>query len=77
MKNITDTMEKVCPDAWLINFTNPSGIVSEFIQNYTKVKSVGLCNVPITMIDDVKAAVGEGAQITYLGLNHLSRGAAG
>ena len=72
MKNITDTMERVCPDAWLINFTNPSGIVSEFIQNYTRVKSVGLCNVPITMIDDVKAAVGEGAQITYLGLNHLS-----
>lgn len=72
MKKVTDAMERICPDAWLINFTNPSGIVSEFIQNYTNVKSYGLCNCPINMIDDVKAALGEDAEITYLGLNHLS-----
>lgn len=72
MQNITNAMEKICPNAWLINFTNPSGIISEFVQNHTKVKSIGLCNVPINMIDDVKAAVGEDAEITYLGLNHLS-----
>ena len=72
MKKVTDAMERICPDAWLINFTNPSGIVSEFIQNYTKVKSYGLCNCPINMIDDVKSALGEDAEITYLGLNHLS-----
>lgn len=70
--NITDRMEKICPNAWLINFTNPSGIITEFLVNHTKIKSVGLCNVPINMVDDVKAAVGEDAQITYLGLNHLS-----
>lgn len=72
MKEITSAIERICPNAWLINFTNPSGIVSEYIQNYTNVKSIGLCNVPINMIDDVKAAVGEDAEITYLGLNHLS-----
>lgn len=70
--DICAAIEKICPDAWLINFTNPSGIISEFVQNHTKVKSVGLCNVPINMIDDVKAAVGEDADIVYLGLNHLS-----
>ena len=37
------------------SFCSISGIVSEFIQNYTKVKSYGLCNCPINMIDDVKA----------------------
>ncbi len=72
MAEICAKTEKICPEAWLINFTNPSGIISEFIQNYTKVKSIGLCNVPINMIDDVKAAAGADADITYLGLNHLS-----
>ncbi len=72
MAEICGRIEEICPQAWLINFTNPSGIISEFIQNYTKVKSMGLCNVPINMIDDIKAAVGKQADITYLGLNHLS-----
>ena len=72
MKNIAERIEAICPDAWLINFTNPSGIISEFLLNHTNVKTMGLCNVPIAMIDDVKAAVGEDAKITYLGLNHLS-----
>lgn len=72
MEKIAERVEAVCPDAWLINFTNPSGIISEYLINHTNVKAMGLCNVPITMIDDVKAAVGDDAEITYLGLNHLS-----
>lgn len=72
MKNIAERVEAICPNAWLVNFTNPSGIISEYLINHTNVKSVGLCNVPINMIDDVKAAVGDKADITYLGLNHLS-----
>lgn len=72
MKQIADKVKEHCPDAWLINFTNPSGIISEFLQNHTDIKSLGLCNVPINMIDDVKKAVGQDADVTYLGLNHLS-----
>ncbi len=72
MAEIAAKMEKLCPDAWLINFTNPSGIITEFMLNHTNVKCIGLCNVPINMVDDVKEAVGENADITYLGLNHLS-----
>ena len=53
MKEIADKVKELCPDAWLINFTNPSGIISEFLQNHTHIKSMGLCNVPINMIDDV------------------------
>ena len=70
--NICKKMEEICPDAWLINFTNPSGIITDFVLNNTKVKCMGLCNVPIDMIDDAKEAVGQDAEITYLGLNHLS-----
>ncbi|MGL5541682.1 MAG: 6-phospho-beta-glucosidase, partial [Erysipelotrichaceae bacterium] len=45
-------MERLCPQAWLINFTNPAGIITEAILNYTNFKNViGLCNVPITMVN--------------------------
>ena len=72
MKNICNKIEEICPDAWLINFTNPSGIVTEYVLNNTNVKCIGLCNVPIDMLDDTKEIVGEDADIKYVGLNHLS-----
>jgi len=37
-------MEKICPDAWLMNYTNPMAIISWAIDDYTKVKNVGLCH---------------------------------
>lgn len=46
---IAKEMEQLCPDAWLLNFTNPSGMVTEAILKYSKVKTVGLCNVPVIM----------------------------
>ncbi|MBQ3151451.1 MAG: 6-phospho-beta-glucosidase [Clostridia bacterium] len=72
MKNICERIEAICPDAWLINFTNPSGIITEFVLNHTNVKNIGLCNVPINMIDDTKEISGEDSELTYVGLNHLS-----
>lgn len=72
IKHICDRIEAICPDAWLINFTNPSGIITEFVLNHTNVKNIGLCNVPIDMLDDVKEITGLDSDITYLGLNHLS-----
>ncbi|MFP3325143.1 6-phospho-beta-glucosidase, partial [Planococcus sp. SIMBA_160] len=45
---IVKDMEKLCPDAWLVNFTNPAGMVTEAVLRYTNLKKVvGLCNVPI------------------------------
>lgn len=72
MADICRRIEKVCPDAWLVNFTNPSGIITEFLLNHTSIKSIGLCNVPINMLDDTREISGEDSDITYLGLNHLS-----
>ncbi len=72
IKHICDRIEAICPNAWLINFTNPSGIITEFVLNNTNVKNIGLCNVPIDMLDDVKEITGEDVDITYVGLNHLS-----
>ena len=72
IKHICDRIEAICPDAWLINFTNPSGIITEFVLNNTNVKNIGLCNVPIDMLDDIKETTGPDVDITYVGLNHLS-----
>ncbi len=72
IKHICDRIEAICPDAWLINFTNPSGIITEFVLNNTNVKNIGLCNVPIDMLDDIKETTGPNVDITYVGLNHLS-----
>jgi len=71
MANICARMEAICPNAWLINFTNPSGIITDFVLNHTNVKCIGLCNAPINMIDDLREEIGD-CDITYLGLNHLS-----
>ena len=46
---ICKEIEELCPDAWLLNFTNPSGMVTEAVLKHTKVKAVGLCNVPVIM----------------------------
>lgn len=70
---ITKKMEQLCPDAWIINFSNPSGMIAEAVLNHTKIKMLGLCNVPINMIDSVKRRLGlKEAEVEYVGLNHLS-----
>ena len=41
--------------------------------NHTKIKSIGLCNVPINMTIDIREKLNlPEAQIDYMGLNHLS-----
>ncbi|MCL2084473.1 MAG: 6-phospho-beta-glucosidase [Oscillospiraceae bacterium] len=60
-------------DAWLINFTNPSGIIAEALLNLTGVNMIGLCNCPVNMLREVAAALGTGDfDYEYIGLNHLS-----
>lgn len=72
--DICSDMEDVCPDAWLINFTNPSGIVTEAVNKYSKIKCIGLCNVPIHMKMDFAKALDveyEKLFVEFVGLNHL------
>ncbi len=71
--NIVHQMEKLCPNAWLINFSNPSGMIAEAVLNNSKIKTLGLCNVPINMIDSLKKRLNlPEAKVEYVGLNHLS-----
>ncbi len=47
--DICKDIRELCPDAWLVNFTNPSGIITETILKHGGVKAIGLCNVPLGM----------------------------
>lgn len=72
--DICRDIEELAPDAWLINFTNPAGIVTEAVLKHTNVKSMGLCNVPISMQHDVASSLNEKPEDTYIsfaGLNHM------
>lgn len=73
--DICKDMEELCPDAWLINFTNPAGMVTEAVLRYSKIKKVvGLCNVPIGMKMGVAQLLGVDANrvhIDFAGLNHM------
>ncbi|TCO76942.1 6-phospho-beta-glucosidase [Marinisporobacter balticus] len=73
--DITKDMAELCPNAWLVNFTNPAGIVTEAVLRYGNIKRVvGLCNVPIgiqngiaKMLDTDSSRV----RVDFAGLNHM------
>ncbi len=74
MLNIARKVEQLAPDAWIINFTNPAGIVTETVSRYTKAKIIGLCNVPISMhhmIANMLQAPYAEVQLQFAGLNHM------
>ena len=52
--DIIKDCEKLCPNAWIISFTNPSGINAEAVFRHTGWKKfIGLCNGPVNMIKDI------------------------
>lgn len=75
IKSIIDDMREFCPNAWLINFTNPSGMITEaVIKHFNWKKCIGLCNVPtISMIAEPKIINKSINDLNYrfAGLNHF------
>ncbi|MGC6176940.1 6-phospho-beta-glucosidase [Lacrimispora sp. 38-1] len=75
MKEIISDMKELCPEAWLINFTNPSGIITEtVIRHFGWKRCIGLCNVPtIAMMAEPAVLHKEAGELNYrfAGLNHF------
>lgn len=73
--SIVEDMKELCPNAWLVNFTNPSGMVTEAVVRYGKWdKVIGLCNVPIgAMMKEPELLDVSLDDLTYefAGLNHF------
>ncbi|MBQ4898594.1 6-phospho-beta-glucosidase [Paenibacillus sp. Marseille-P2973] len=72
--DICRDIEELAPNAWMLNFTNPAGMVTEAVTKYSRVKTVGLCNSPINF----KKFLAEAYQTPesqvlpeFVGINHL------
>src|SRR5579859_4780176 len=80
--NIANDIRQMAPGALLVNFTNPSGLVTEALKRHAPdVASVGVCNAPYTikmrLLGLLEAELGqsiapERAELKTLGLNHLT-----
>lgn len=72
--DICKDIEELSPNAWLLNFTNPAGMVTEAINRHSKVKSIGLCNAPIGLHKWLSKKYDTPIHRIYtefVGLNHL------
>lgn len=71
-----EMMRELCPGAWLLNFTNPAGLVAQALStSFPDLKVVGICDTPTGMRRRVAAVFGRDAHdvpISFFGLNHLS-----
>lgn len=72
--SLAKSIQETAPDAWLVNFTNPAGLITQALTTQTNVKTVGICDTPGELIHQVVRALGEPAddvRCDYFGLNHL------
>jgi 6-phospho-beta-glucosidase len=71
----TRLVGEIAPDAWIISFTNPVGIVTEAMTKATSgARVIGICDTPTELFEDVAQVLGlESARcrFDYFGLNHL------
>lgn len=75
MVNVAEHMEKDSPDGWLINYTNPAGLITEAVTRYTHAKIAGFCSGGIFPKMWAKQSMGlayDRVQYDYVGLNHLN-----
>ncbi|MFJ6215263.1 6-phospho-beta-glucosidase [Streptomyces sp. NPDC092296] len=72
--DIAERVRRANPDAWIVDFTNPVGIVTRALQTAGH-RAVGLCNVAIGFQRRFAALLGvapERVRLDHVGLNHLT-----
>ncbi len=72
---IARDMEDVCPDAWLLNYTNPLAILVRAVSEAASIRVVGLCHSVFWTIDRLAGYLGvarEDLAADSAGLNHLA-----
>jgi 6-phospho-beta-glucosidase len=72
---IATTIERLSPQAWVLNLSNPAGIVTEAFLKHTHLRTLGFCNIPINTqyaLAEVLKVPPEKVSLDSFGLNHLS-----
>ena len=76
--NVARVMERVCPDAVLLDFANPVGVLSCMVSTYTKIRCYGICEGHNNHAFDLtRLLTGEdrfepGYEVLVAGVNHAS-----
>ncbi|MFF8914396.1 6-phospho-beta-glucosidase [Streptomyces sp. NPDC015032] len=71
---LAQRIARLAPDAWVINFTNPAGLVTEAMSRYLGDRVIGICDSPVGLGRRIARVLGvdpDRARIDYVGLNHL------
>src|SRR3712207_6712832 len=74
MMDVAERIAQRAPSAYVMNFTNPAGMITEAMQTVLGDRVLGICDTPADMGRRVARAVGVDAdrvQLDYVGLNHL------
>ncbi|MFD7708765.1 6-phospho-beta-glucosidase [Streptomyces sp. NPDC059786] len=72
--DIARRVARLAPDAWVINFTNPAGLVTEAMSRHLGDRVIGICDSPVGLGRRIARVLGADpatAWIDYVGLNHL------
>ncbi|GGJ50882.1 6-phospho-beta-glucosidase [Streptomyces brasiliensis] len=72
--DIARRVARLAPNAWVINFTNPAGLVTEAMSRHLGDRAIGICDSPVGLGRRVARVLGANpreAFIDYVGLNHL------
>jgi len=77
MRDFARDMEEVCPNAWLLNYTNPMAMLTGYMQRHTGVKTVGLCHSVQVCAKHILTGVGMEEYLgntveTIAGINHMA-----
>ncbi|WP_010273414.1 alpha-glucosidase/alpha-galactosidase [Paenibacillus senegalensis] len=75
MLDFAQDMQEVCPDAWFFNYTNPMAVLTNVMNTYGGIKTVGLCHSVQTCMPHLFKDLGmdtEGVQTKIAGINHMA-----
>jgi 6-phospho-beta-glucosidase len=70
---LAQTIRRLCPDAWLLNLTNPLSLVVSYLAGQGLARCIGLCELPRVTVRQAAAVLKKDvrrAQWAYTGLNH-------
>ncbi|NLW20535.1 MAG: 6-phospho-beta-glucosidase [Clostridiales bacterium] len=73
--DIARRMERLAPEGWIINYTNPTGLITEAVTRYTGANIAGFCSgglFPKYWAKDALGIEGKRVQYDYVGLNHMN-----
>ena len=77
MEDFTRDMAQVCPNALMLNYTNPMAILTGYMLRYTPVKTLGLCHSVQVCSEELLKQLGmedklEGRRELIAGINHMA-----